>query len=290
MPSSVDSLAIPSNSKSGPKIAIGLVLLGVLTLIVLFVLQPMDYEVVAPAEAPNARPLMIDAPPAETPRKGAPKATDKMAAADEMRAVKNVPAAAMELEKKPDPVVVAKTDKSSSDTHPIPDPLKAKVVPTPPKPPPRRSNIRRTPKPASPAPPKKVKTPVNPVAPKVVKEAPPKVVKEAPPKVVTKAPPKVVKKAPPKVVKKAPPKVVIPAAPAKDLRPGKLKIKYIRWWDVHINGQKKYRHPAPPRKLKPGKYTIELHNFNCVNSPIRTVIEVKPGQVTTIVPKCKSGG
>ena len=101
--------------------------------------------------------------------------------------------------------------------------------------------------------------------------------------IAEKAPPKPEAKKPADKPKPMMPKPMMPAP-----KPGILKIRGLTWWDVHVDGQKKYRHPSKPRVFEAGKYVIELHNFNCANSPIRKTVTIKSGERVQLKPKCEA--
>ena len=112
--------------------------------------------------------------------------------------------------------------------------------------------------------------------------------KKSEPKTVAPAPKTVAPAPKPPVVAEKPKPTVASAPKMPPPKPGKLKIRGMTWWDVHVDGQKKYRHPSKPHVFSAGKYLIELHNFNCANSPIRKTITIKPGQKVQLKPKCQA--
>ncbi|MEE2902885.1 MAG: hypothetical protein VYC39_11175, partial [Myxococcota bacterium] len=123
------------------------------------------------------------------------------------------------------------------------------------------------------------------------KRSAPVVRKKVPAPKPAKPTPKVVEVPPKPPVVSAKPKPVMPEPMMPEPMmpaplPGNLKIRGLTWWDVHVDGQKKYRHPSKPRVFDAGKYVIELHNFNCANSPIRKTITIKAGQKVQLKPKC----
>ncbi len=69
--------------------------------------------------------------------------------------------------------------------------------------------------------------------------------------------------------------------------PGKLKIKASVWFDVYVDGQKRFRHPRVAQPISVGAHRIELRNeeFGC--KPIRRTIEVKSAQTTTVLARCE---
>jgi len=165
-------------------------------------------------------------------------------------------------ESEPLPEVKAQDDKKAALA--VGQPSASKSVAVKPKPVPNKRNTRSS----------KRKRP----APVVRKKAPPPKPAKPTPK-VAEVPPK-----PPVVAAKPKPMMPEPMMPAP--KPGTLKIRGLTWWDVHVDGQKKYRHPSKPRVFEAGKYVIELHNFNCANSPIRKTITISAGQKVQLRPKC----
>ncbi len=70
--------------------------------------------------------------------------------------------------------------------------------------------------------------------------------------------------------------------------PGKIKIKASVWFDVYVDGQRRFRHPKVAQPISVGSHRIELRNeeFGC--KPIQRTIEIKSAQTTTVQARCQT--
>jgi len=107
--------------------------------------------------------------------------------------------------------------------------------------------------------------------------APPVVQSPAPP-AVQPLPPPAVPQPPPVEASRTAVRKAVPAPPPAD---GQVMLAIAPWGEVLVNGEPRGVSPPLTRmSLPPGSYAIEVRNGN--SPPLKTSIEIKPGQTQTL--------